>query len=81
MENISLLDFVSLPIYLLIIYFIAYFIRDRYYPRKHPWRKYFLAGLTIKLLGAIVNGLIHHYSLNQDHERQLLQVQSYQGRG
>ena len=61
MENISVLDFVSVPIYLVIIYFIAYFIRDRYYPRNHPWRKYFLAGLTIKIVGAIFNGLIHHY--------------------
>lgn len=61
MENISLLDYVSLPIYLIVIYFIAYFIRNRHYPKNHPWRRYFMIGLSVKIIGAVVNGLIHHY--------------------
>lgn len=50
-----------MPFYVIIIYFIAYFVRTRYYPHNHPWRKYFLAGLTVKIIGAVVNGMLHHY--------------------
>ncbi|HEY0041883.1 MAG TPA: hypothetical protein VGB71_14525, partial [Flavisolibacter sp.] len=61
MEEISLMDYVLLPFYILLIYFIAYFIRNRYYPQDHPWRKYFIAGLTVKIIGAVFNGMLHYY--------------------
>ncbi|RYY01124.1 MAG: hypothetical protein EOO53_19655 [Gammaproteobacteria bacterium] len=61
MENITLLDYVLLPFYIMVIYFIAIFIRNKYYTHKHPWRKYFLTGLTVKIIGAVINGMLHHY--------------------
>ena len=59
--NLSILDFVLLPFYLAIIYAIAYNIRKKYYPPGHPWRKYFLPALTIKVIGAILIGLIYAF--------------------
>ena len=59
--NLSILDFVLLPFYLAIIYAIAYNIRKKYYPPGHPWRKYFLPALTIKVIGAILIGLIYSF--------------------
>lgn len=50
-----------MPFYVILIYLIAYFIRNRYYPGNHPWRKYFIAGLTVKIIGAVINGMLHHY--------------------
>jgi hypothetical protein len=61
MENISWLDYGLLPFYVTVVYLIAYYIRNRYYPYQHPWRKYFIAGLTVKIIGAVVNGMLHHY--------------------
>ncbi len=61
MQFITLLDYLLLPIFLLIIYTIAQFIRDRDYPPGHPWRPYFMTGLTLKICGAIGIGLIYQY--------------------
>lgn len=61
MENITILDYVLLPFYLAMVYGIAYGIRNKYYPKKHPWRKYFIPGLTVKIGGAIFIGLIYQY--------------------
>ncbi|HUC80447.1 MAG TPA: hypothetical protein VMR70_05995 [Flavisolibacter sp.] len=49
---------------LIFIYGIAYYIRNKNYAPKHPWRKYFIAGLTLKLIGAVVNGMLHYYYYN-----------------
>src|SRR5947209_6957640 len=61
MQYISLLDYVLLPLVLLFIYFIAYRIRNEKYPPNHPWRKYYIAGLSVKLFGAVFNGMLHYY--------------------
>ncbi|HYO22698.1 MAG TPA: hypothetical protein VER36_09855, partial [Flavisolibacter sp.] len=61
MEYIGLLDYVLLPFVLLFIYAVACFIRNKNYARKHPWRKYFIAGLTVKIFGAVINGMLHYY--------------------
>ncbi|RYZ28937.1 MAG: hypothetical protein EOO10_07925 [Chitinophagaceae bacterium] len=61
MKYIGLLDYVLLPFALLFIYAIAYYIRNKNYAVKHPWRKYFIAGLTVKLFGAVFNGMLHYY--------------------
>jgi hypothetical protein len=61
MQYITLLDYVLLPFVLVFIYFIAYRIRNKKYPTNHPWRKYFIAGLSVKLFGAVVNGMLHYY--------------------
>ncbi len=59
--NLSILDFVLLPFFLAIVYGIAYKIRNTRYPYKHPWRKYFIPALTVKVLGAIFIGLVYAY--------------------
>jgi hypothetical protein len=61
MQFITTLDFVLLPIFLGIIYAVAYNFRNRMYSRKHPWRKYFIPALTVKISGAIFIGLIYAY--------------------
>jgi len=58
---ITALDYILLPIYLLIIYKLALVIRNKYYPEGHILRKYFIPGLTVKIIGAITTGLIYAY--------------------
>ena len=60
-EFITPLDFLVAPFVLAILYTIAKRIRDKHYPMGHPWRPYFLPGLTIKFIGAILIGLIYAY--------------------
>lgn len=60
-EFITLLDYFLLPFYLVVIYTIATAIRNRQYPVGHPWRPYFLPGLTAKILGAMFIGFIYQY--------------------
>jgi len=61
MEFISLLDYLLLPVFLVLIFVIAYFIRNSLYPIEHPWRRYFMPGLVVKITGAIFIGLIYQY--------------------
>jgi hypothetical protein len=59
--HLSILDFVVLPFVIAIVYAIAFNIRNKKYPHKHPWRKYFIPALTVKVFGAIFIGLIYAY--------------------
>ena len=61
MQFITSLDFALLPVVLGIVYAFAYNFRNRWYPRNHPWRRYFIAGLTVKVFGSIFIGLIYAY--------------------
>jgi hypothetical protein len=61
MQFITLLDYLLLPFFLVAIYLGAYFIRNSYYPEGHPWRKYFFPGLSVKIVGAILIGLLYQY--------------------
>ncbi|HTI60192.1 hypothetical protein [Mucilaginibacter sp.] len=61
MAEITLTDYLLLPFYLWLIYKIAYFYRNKYYPRGHPYHTYFIPGLTVKIAGAISIGLIYNY--------------------
>jgi len=61
MEFITILDYLLLPFYLLIIFTVAIFIRNRRYPPGHPWRPYFIPGLTAKIFGALAIGMIYQY--------------------
>lgn len=61
MQFITLADYLLLPIYLVIIYLIAYRIRNRFYPEGHPWRRYFMQGLTLKIFGAVFISLVYQY--------------------
>lgn len=58
---ITYLDYLLLPFYTVLIYLIAYRIRDHFYPPGHPWRPYFIKGLSVKVLGAILIGMIYQY--------------------
>lgn len=60
-QYITILDYVLLPFVLLIIYGIAYRYRNKHYGPKHPWRKYFIPALSVKVFGAIFIGLIYQY--------------------
>jgi len=59
--NLSFLDFLLLPFLLGIIYAVAYRFRNKHYKKNHPWRKYFLPALTLKIAGAIFIGLVFAY--------------------
>lgn len=61
MEFINWADYLLLPFFIFIIYRIAYFICNRFYPAGHPWRVYFIYGLGLKIAGAIFIGLIYQY--------------------
>jgi hypothetical protein len=65
MQFITLLDYFLLPFYLVIIYLVAIIFRERKYPIGHPWRKYFLPALSLKIGGAIFIGLIYAYYYGQ----------------
>jgi hypothetical protein len=61
MQFITLLDYLLLPFYLIIIYVIANNFKNKYYSPGHPWRKYFIPALSVKIIGAIFIGLIYQY--------------------
>ncbi len=58
---ITLADFLLLPFYLLLIWWVARLFRNRLYPEGHPWRRYFMPGLMLKVGGAIFVGLVYQY--------------------
>ncbi len=49
------------PFILMIIYAIAFFIRNKFIKEDDPTRKYFLKGLHLKLLGAVATAFIYWY--------------------
>jgi len=61
MQFITPLDYALLPFYLAFVYAFAYSHRNRKYPKGHPWRRYYIPGLTVKVFGAIFIGLIYAY--------------------
>lgn len=60
-QFITLLDYAVLPFVLMIAYAVAYRFRNKHYPPQHPWRKYFIPALTVKIFGAIFIGMIYSY--------------------
>lgn len=61
MQFITFLDYLLLPFVIVAIYLIANRFRDKHYPEGHPWRPYFISGLTVKIIGGIMIGLIYQY--------------------
>lgn len=61
MQFITWADYVLLPFFILIIYRLSYVICNKYYPLGHSWRKYFIYGLAVKIIGAVFIGLIYQY--------------------
>jgi hypothetical protein len=60
-EYLTLLDFVLAPFIAAFIYIIALNFRNKHYPEGHPWRPYFIPGLAVKMIGALLIGLIYAY--------------------
>ncbi len=60
MNLIGLFDIAILPFYLLIVYIVAIFIRNRQI-KTDPAYRYFLLGLTMKIIGGIAICLIYVY--------------------
>jgi len=52
-------DLIITPLFVVLIYFTAYFAR--YFVADRRTRRYFLPGLSLKILGAISLGLIYQY--------------------
>lgn len=61
MEFISWLDYALLPFVIMLVFGVAIIVCNRLYPVGHPWRRYFFAGLAMKITGAILIGLIYQY--------------------
>ncbi|RYD57369.1 MAG: hypothetical protein EOP56_08665 [Sphingobacteriales bacterium] len=61
MQFITFLDYLLLPFVIGVVYMIAIRIRDEKYPPGHPWRAFFMSGLTVKIMGGIMIGLIYQY--------------------
>jgi hypothetical protein len=61
MQFITLMDYLLLPFYLVIIYILANNFKNAHYPPGHPWRRYFMPALNVKIIGAIFIGLVYQY--------------------
>lgn len=61
MQFITLMDYLLLPFYLVVIFVIANNFKNKHYPPGHPWRKYFMPALNVKIFGAIFIGLVYQY--------------------
>lgn len=61
MQYITITDYLLLPIYLFIVFIVAVYFRNKYYPRKHPLRKYFMWGFGLKIFGGLFVSLIYQY--------------------
>ena len=61
MQYITITDFILLPIYLFVVFIFASYFKNKYYPKGHPLRRYFMPAFTLKIFGAIVLGLIYQF--------------------
>ena len=61
MQYITITDFILLPIYLFIVFIFASYFKNKYYPKGHPLRRFFMPAFTLKIFGAIFLGIIYQY--------------------
>ena len=61
MQYITITDFLLLPIYLFVVFIFAAYFKNKYYPKGHPLRPYFMPAFTFKIIGAILLGIIYQY--------------------
>jgi hypothetical protein len=61
MQYITITDFILLPIYLFIVFVFAAYFRNKYYPSGHPLRRFFMLAFTLKIIGAVLLGIIYQY--------------------
>jgi len=78
MQYITITDFLLLPIYLFVVFILAAYFKNKYYPKGHPLRRYFMPAFTVKIIGAILLGIIYQYyykggdTLNYWHQTQVI---------
>lgn len=61
MQYITITDFILLPIFLFIVFLVAAYFRNKYYPYNDPLRKYFMWAFGLKIFGAIMLGIIYQF--------------------
>ena len=61
MQYITITDFILLPIYLFIVFIFAAYFRNKYYPKGHQLRRFFMTAFTLKIIGAVFLGIIYEY--------------------
>jgi len=61
MQYITITDFILLPIYLFIVFIFASYFKNKYYPKGHPLRRFFMPAFTLKIFVAILLGIIYQY--------------------
>lgn len=59
-DLIGIYEYFITPFYLLLIYTIAYIIRNKYY-RNSPLKRYFIPAISVKLIGAVTVCLLYNY--------------------
>ena len=78
MQYITITDFLLLPIYLFVVFIFAAYFRNKYYPKEHPMRPYFMPAFTLKIIGAVLLGIIYQFyykggdTLNYWHQTQVI---------
>jgi hypothetical protein len=78
MQYITITDFLLLPIYLFIVFLFAAHFRNRYYPKGNPLRGYFMPAFTLKIIGAVLLGIVYQFyykggdTLNYWHQTQVI---------
>lgn len=54
-------DLFFAPLYMAIVYALAYMFRNKHYPEGHPYRPYLMPALNVKMFGALAAGLIYFF--------------------
>ena len=78
MQYITITDFILLPIYLFVVFVFASYFKNKYYPKDHPLRRYFMPAFTLKIMGAILLGVIYQFyykggdTLNYWHQTEVI---------
>ena len=78
MQYITITDFLLLPIYLFVVFIFASYFKNKYYPKGHPSRRYFMPAFALKIVGAIFLGIIYQFyykggdTLNYWHQTEVI---------
>jgi len=78
MQYITITDFLLLPIYVFVVFIFASYFKNKYYPKGHQLRPYFMPAFTVKIIGAILLGVIYQFyykggdTLNYWHQTQVI---------
>jgi hypothetical protein len=78
MQYITITDFLLLPIYLFVVFIFAAHFKNKYYPKGHPLRRYFMPAFTFKIIGAVLLGIIYQFyykggdTLNYWHQTEVI---------